>query len=289
MANRNKDRFQSKSDKRSWYKHIAEDTLKTMKASPRVTSVDESIHYVPNETSLVLLGNPINAVTVPTYKRPTNSDSTGTTSLQISVVLDTTLVAARNLHEKGVSPCALNFASARNPGGGWIRGANAQEENLCRASYLFSCIEQSPIYKLCRKDKNRCLYHDAAIFSPDVLVFKTERGELLRGDAFEVSFITCPAPNSGQAKQWGVDTATIDQTLEARTRTYLAVAAANEQKHLILGSWGCGVFGNDVEKVAAVCVRLLRTEFKDAFTSVTFAVIDPEHARVFNKYTTDRG
>ena len=37
---------------------------------------------------------------------------------------------------------ALNFASARNPGGGFLRGAQAQEESLARSSALYDhcCI-----------------------------------------------------------------------------------------------------------------------------------------------------
>ena len=39
---------------------------------------------------------------------------------------------------KDLNVCVHNFASASNPGGGVTRGANAQEECLCRCSSLFS-------------------------------------------------------------------------------------------------------------------------------------------------------
>ena len=36
----------------------------------------------------------------------------------------------------------LNFASAKNPGGGWESGALAQEETLARASGLVPCLKK---------------------------------------------------------------------------------------------------------------------------------------------------
>ena len=60
----------------------------------------------------------------------------------------------------------------------------------------------------------------------------------------------------------------------------LAVAAAHGQRHLVLGSFGCGVFRNSIQVVAAAFRDGLR-QHTGHFSSVTFAVIDPAHAEVF--------
>src|SRR5262245_39998602 len=60
----------------------------------------------------------------------------------------TTLDGARQLHEvygaEGV--VLLNFASARNPGGGFLNGSQAQEESLVRASGLYGSISRMTDY-----------------------------------------------------------------------------------------------------------------------------------------------
>lgn len=47
----------------------------------------------------------------------------------------------RMCNEGSPNPMALVFASAKKPGGGFLTGAAAQEESVCRCSGLYKCLK----------------------------------------------------------------------------------------------------------------------------------------------------
>lgn len=171
--------------------------------------------------------------------------------------------------------CAvLNFASAKHPGGGFITGANAQEESLCRSSSLYASIgsksaEDMYIYNI--KNKN-IFYSDYMLFSPYVTFFRRSSGRLT-SNYVNVSVITSPAVNCGIADPQKY-TDKIREIMRRRIRKIFDIAIDNNKTYLILGAWGCGVFRNKAEDISNDFKLVLSEEkYKNSFETVEFSVL----------------
>jgi uncharacterized protein (TIGR02452 family) len=162
---------------------------------------------------------------------------------------------------------ALNFASYKNAGGMFIKGSRAQEECLCHESFLYNVLkENESYYEANRKNKNRALYHNRALYSPDV-IFERE-GRLCYCDV-----ITCAAPNKRAAQKYcNVSDEENSRVLESRIDFILDIAKMHKVDILVLGAFGCGVFGQSGEEVAKIFHKLLLREEYGCFESVVFAV-----------------
>jgi uncharacterized protein (TIGR02452 family) len=199
----------------------------------------------------------------------------------VTVTPETTLAAARRL-VAGRNPMpggladvlALNFASGKNPGGGFLGGSRAQEESIARSSALHPSLLAQQAYYDANRGGPKDVYTDHAIYSPGVPVFRADDGALL-DEPYLVSVLTMPAPNVRAMRQNGrVDEALAADTMARRIGHVLAFAAARGHRTLVLGAWGCGAFGNDAETVADLFRDALRTPVAACFDDVTFAVFD---------------
>ncbi|AOP48323.1 TIGR02452 family protein [Streptomyces lydicus] len=199
----------------------------------------------------------------------------GTTVFEVT--REGSLTAGRRLAAAGGGPLAvLNFASARNPGGGYLNGAQAQEEALCRGSALYSCVREAPEFYAAHRADPSPFYSDRVILSPGVPVFRDDRGVLL-DEPYEAGFLTSAAPNAGViARQRPAEAGRVPAALAARAERVLEVAAASGHRQLVLGAWGCGVFRNEPAEVAgAFAAALLGAgRFAGWFDRVVFAVLD---------------
>lgn len=193
---------------------------------------------------------------------------------QVQVANETTLGASRRLVEQGSRPLALNFANGIHPGGGFLSGARAQEEVLCRSSALFETLRGDAMYDA-HRFRPRPDSTDWAIYSPDVPVFRRDDGTSLESP-WPLSILTCAAPYArtiGQPES--------AELLRRRIRRVLAIAQAYQHPSLVLGAWGCGAFGNDPRQTAMDFRDALETDFSGAFAEVVFAVTDWSPERRF--------
>jgi uncharacterized protein (TIGR02452 family) len=195
---------------------------------------------------------------------------------RVEVTAETTLSAARRLAATGARVIALNFASAKNPGGGFLGGSEAQEESLARSSALYACLEPRRDFYEHNRAFGSALYSDHILFSPDVPVFRDDAGRLL-GEPYLVSFLTAPAVNAGAVQDNHPELARqIRPAMTRRLERVLAIAASKPCDALILGAWGCGVFRNKPADVVELFHKALgpRGAFRHRFPLVVYAVYD---------------
>lgn len=200
----------------------------------------------------------------------------------ISVTDETTIAATRRLAGlPGGHLACLNFASAKNPGGGFLGGSEAQEESLARSSSLYPCLLAAPQYYEQNRGSRSALYLDLAIWSPQVPFFRDDEGALL-AEPFQVSVITAPAPNAGAvANNEPALLSEVPLTLQRRAAFVLQIAVDQQVRRLVLGAWGCGVFRNDPNLVARTFATLLaqNSPFSSHFDEVLFAIYDRSAGR----------
>jgi len=262
----------SSSMKRTSRSQFARETLAICEAgfysapSGRVVQIAETLRQAVSRTVLLSQETPLD------HGTPAPSIATS-----FSVTAETAIEALRRMAKDPMGHLAcLNFASAKNPGGGFLGGAEAQEESLARSSGLYPCLLAAPGYYEGNRGCRTTLYLDLAIWSPGVPFFRDDSGALLEEPVL-ASVITAPAPNAGAvARNEPHRIPEIEPTLRRRGAFVLAIAAAHGVRRLVLGAWGCGVFRNDPKMVARAFGDLLlgSGRFAGVFDEVVFAIYD---------------
>lgn len=195
----------------------------------------------------------------------------GMPSIDIEVSNETTLAACRRLTDDDRLPLALNFASATEPGGGFLRGAGAQEESIARGSGLYASLLESDMYAY--HERNDPPMHSSwAIYSPRVPVFRDDDGNLL-DQPYEASFISCPAVNVNKVRQQApTREEAVEEVMDERIDRVLSIAYNKDYSELVLGAWGCGVYGNDPQVIAELFGEAIDGPFRGRFDRIVFAV-----------------
>jgi uncharacterized protein (TIGR02452 family) len=193
----------------------------------------------------------------------------------------------------------LNFASAKNPGGGFMSGAQAQEESIARSSTLYPTLitpTAKQFYTMHKNDPKGGYYSHAMIYSPRGLVFRKDDGEWI--DPIEVEILTSAAVNAGVVRNslhgkvaGSAEEVKIGKVMKERMARILYLFERRGVKNIVLGSFGTGVFKNNVSMVAAIWAELLlslEARFKYSFDRVVFAVLGEKTFAEFKDTIEDR-
>jgi len=175
-----------------------------------------------------------------------------------------------------------------------------RKESIARSSSLYPSLltdNGQKFYTFHKKDPRSGYYSHAMIYSPGVQLFRSDRGDWV--EPLEVDVLTSPAVNAGIVRQSHKNMLTPD-SIESRIAAHmkermgriLYLFEMQGVKNLVLGSFGTGVFKNNVDVVARIWAELLNARFKNSFDRVVFAIIGKSTFEEFEKVfqeTTARG
>ena len=140
---------------------------------------------------------------------------------------------------------ALIFASAKNPGGGVRRGASAQEECFCSVTNSLPYLEaQKSFYEDNKKTKQKTYLDDALVVN-NITIFFDRFCNRIKNEYCDAIFY--PSPNRALC-----DRKLAYAALERRIKNILDYANYHKYEALVLGEWGCGVFGNDKNDLVSI-------------------------------------
>ncbi|KXJ85545.1 hypothetical protein Micbo1qcDRAFT_127828 [Microdochium bolleyi] len=168
----------------------------------------------------------------------------------------------------------LNLASDKNPGGGWLHGAAAQEEALCFRSSLTLSLHQHYYPWTPRM----------GLYTHDVVIIREaiDAGhDLLQSPPAELPVVSVisvaglRSPPLSEDRQAFQSTADRELTKD-KMRLILRIAAREKHRHLVLGAIGCGAFANPPRDVARCWLEVLEeAEFAGGWwKTLWFAVYD---------------
>lgn len=166
----------------------------------------------------------------------------------------------------------LDFASFTHPGGGYDRGTMAQEESLCAESFLYNVLRRfDGWYSENRRTNINCeLYRDRAMVVPKVR-FEREKYHSY------ADVIVAAAPNARRARaDYHLGDDVLERAMRGRVRLVLAIADSLGHDKLVLGAFGCGVFGWDAATVARILLEELACGTHRA-SKVTLAIPRRRH------------
>ena len=192
------------------------------------------------------------------------------------------LYASVKLKEQGYNPAVLNMACRRNPGGGVVLGAGAQEETLFRRTNLFRSLYQfAPYAEQYGVKRSRYQYpldrNFGGIYTPDAIYFREseQKGYALLDKPVSLSFITVAGMNRPDLTDDGMIAGHHVEPIKNKIRTIFRIGLQHGHDSLVLGALGCGAFRNPPRHVARLFHEVMdEPEFKDKYSKIVFAILD---------------
>lgn len=170
------------------------------------------------------------------------------------------------LYKENKKIAVLDHACYDKPAPMFLKGYEGIEETLCAHSNLYNTLNNDikDYFKYNKKNMNHGLYLDRGFYIENINF--EYKGKVL---PFDVIGATAPNYSYGRRyKKFSKDENSI--ALFNRIDFLLSVAAINYVDILIIGPFGCSVYGQDITEVASIFKELLTNKYRHCFEKVCF-------------------
>ncbi|MDF1826740.1 MAG: TIGR02452 family protein [Legionellaceae bacterium] len=202
------------------------------------------------------------------------------------------LAVAKTIHAEHGSVCVLNMANQVHVGGDYLSlCALAQEESLIKRTHLLDALIDLEGVHLTKNPSNPYQYalpdclgfnqdeqqqgfgEFTCLYSSNITVSHLDKArEQPLPQPFEINIISSAAYNLSNCRETLSPELYLAGTV-LKIVNQLRTAKAYHQRHLVLGAFGCGAFGNEPRFIAEIyCSAIHELEFVGCFDSISFAV-----------------
>lgn len=256
---------------------IAQENIKISKNKYYSNNKEEKINLIQDKNHPFFLKENIEVKTITKTQNAEDLKTFKNTTVQVDKVgtVDTLLELSKEKDCRCIG--VLNFASAKHPGGGFLTGAVAQEECLCYCSDLYSKQLGQEYYEINKNNKSK-FYTDSMIISQTNFIRSSDYK--LLDKPVHCLVITCPAVNQKIAG----NTPESKLVMKNRMRKILEMFIYYQQTNIILGAYGCGVFGNDAKTIATDWYDLLyKEDYIKYFEHINFSILGNKNFTPFKE------
>lgn len=250
--------YHDKQSRRNLLRNVARDNYKFVKRNPK-----NILTYAINKNINTYIDN--------------NHNKMGNIMLMDGTT-DDAIVYFHENHKK--KKCvAMNFANAIRPGGGYLRGAIAQEEELCRQyAHLYTVLidSEEDIYPLNNKS--------AVAYVKNIPRIRENRNHgyaISNKPVLNTSFICAAAPNMNDEFNFDKTFDNFKNEIEKLLKIIMVSpqkANNNEYSCIIIGAFGCGAFAprdgrhdGYIDKMAS-CIIDIANDYRHLYDYVIIAI-----------------
>jgi uncharacterized protein (TIGR02452 family) len=206
----------------------------------------------------------------------------------VEVVNDDCMAVGMRLVDEGYNPAVLNMASRRNPGGGVISGAGAQEETIFRRTNIHPSLYQfasyAEDYGVAKSPLQYPLERNyGGAYSPCVTIFRGDEKSgyrlLSESETRQLAFVSVAAISRPDLTDDGLLVPKIAESTKTKIRIILRIGLKHGHDSLVLGALGCGAFRNPPHHIAKLFHEVIdEVEFANKYKRLVFAILDDHNA-----------